>query len=71
MKKDPKKQTLTTPQRLNQAVQHGKFIAAPGCYDALSARIAELNGFEAVYMSGLAVTASLLAKPDLELLTIA
>ena len=49
----------------------GGFIAAPGCYDALSARLAERHGFEAVYMSGLAVTASLLAKPDLELLGMA
>ena len=48
-----KKETLTAARRLRQAVKQGKFIAAPGCYDALSARIAELGGFEAVYMSGL------------------
>ena len=46
----------------------GRFIVAPGCYDALGARIAEQHGFSAIYMSGLAVTASLLARPDLELL---
>ena len=65
------KGALTTARRLRQAVKQDRFIAAPGCYDALSARIAELHGFEAVYMSGLAVTASLLAKPDLELLGMA
>ena len=65
------KETLTRARRLRQAVEQDKFIAAPSCYDALSARIAELHGFEAVYMSGLAVTASLLAKPDLELLGMA
>ena len=61
MEKGSKKHSLTAAHRLRQAVQEGRFIAAPGCYDALSARIAELNGFEAVYMSGLAVTATLLA----------
>ena len=53
---------------LRQAVDAGRFIVAPGCYDALGARLAERHGFDAVYMSGLAVTASLLARPDLELL---
>ncbi|MFH0965043.1 MAG: isocitrate lyase/PEP mutase family protein [Planctomycetota bacterium] len=53
---------------LRDALQAGRFVAAPGCYDALSARLAERRGFPAVYMSGLAVTASLLARPDLELL---
>jgi len=37
-------------------------------YDALGARLAELHGFPCVYMSGLSVTASLLARPDIELL---
>lgn len=56
------------PNALREAVNNGRFVVAPGCYDALSARLAERAGFPAVYMSGLAVTASLLAKPDLELL---
>ena len=53
---------------LREAIDAGRFVKAPGCYDALSARMAELHGFDAVYMSGLATTASLLARPDLELL---
>ena len=56
------------PNALRQAVDAGRFVVAPGCYDALGARLAEQHGFGAVYMSGLAVTASLLARPDLELL---
>lgn len=56
---------------LREALEAGRFVAAPGCYDALSARIAEKHGFGAVYMSGLGVTASLLARPDLELLGMA
>jgi len=49
-------------------VENGQFVVAPGVYDALGACLAEQAGFSAVYMSGLAVTASLLARPDLELL---
>ena len=56
------------PNALRQAVDSGQFVVAPGCYDALGARLAERHGFPAVYMSGLAVTASLLGRPDLELL---
>jgi len=56
---------------LREAIDTGRFVVAPGCHDALSARIAECHGFGAVYMSGLGVTASLLARPDLELLGLA
>lgn len=56
---------------LRTAIDTNKFVVAPGCYDSLSARVAEFHGFDAVYMSGLAVTASLLARPDLELLGMA
>jgi len=43
-------------------------VVAPGVHDALGARIAERAGFQAAYMSGLALTASRLAAPDLGLL---
>ncbi|MCU0963302.1 MAG: isocitrate lyase/PEP mutase family protein [Pirellulaceae bacterium] len=56
---------------LREALEAGQFVVAPGCYDALSARMAEVHGFGCVYMSGLAVTASLLGRPDLELLGMA
>lgn len=56
---------------LREALDAGRFVVAPGCYDALSARITECHGFGAVYMSGLGVTASLVARPDLELLGMA
>ena len=56
---------------LREALDGGRFVVAPGCYDALSARMAEKHGFGAVYMSGLGVTASLLGRPDLELLGMA
>ncbi len=53
---------------LRAVLAEGRFVTAPGIYDALGARLAEAQGFGAVYMSGLAVTASLLGRPDLELL---
>ena len=43
-------------------------VVAPGCHDALGAKIAEEIGFKAVYMSGNATTASRLGRPDIGLL---
>lgn len=43
---------------------------APGAYDALSAKLIEEAGFPAVYVSGAAVSASLLGAPDVGLLTL-
>jgi 2-methylisocitrate lyase-like PEP mutase family enzyme len=44
-------------------------LVAPGAYDALSARLIELAGFDAVYMTGFGAAASLLGQPDVGLLT--
>ena len=43
-------------------------LLAPGAYDALSARLVEQAGFDAVYMTGFGTTASLLGRPDVGLL---
>jgi methylisocitrate lyase len=40
-----------------------------GCYDALSAKMVESAGFEAVLTSGFGIAASFLGKPDVELYT--
>jgi len=42
---------------------------APGAFDALSARVVEAAGFDAVYMTGFGSSASLLGQPDVGLLT--
>ncbi|WP_242128698.1 isocitrate lyase/PEP mutase family protein [Sphingobium sp. Sx8-8] len=44
-------------------------VVAPSCYDALSARLAEQAGFQAIHMTGLGVEAAQLGAPDLGLLT--
>ncbi|WP_338055275.1 isocitrate lyase/PEP mutase family protein [Sulfobacillus harzensis] len=44
-------------------------ILAPGAFDALSARLIEEAGFDAVYMTGFGAAASVLGRPDVGLLT--
>ncbi len=46
-----------------------EILVLPGAYDALSAKIAEQAGFKAVTIGGYPVSGSLLAKPDVSLLT--
>ena len=46
-----------------------KTIWAAGAYDALSAKLIEASGFEAVLTSGFGISASFLGKPDVELYT--
>ena len=46
----------------------GNAIVVPGVYDALSAKIAESLGFDAVFQSGYSVSASVLGLPDYGLL---
>ena len=42
-------------------------VVVPGCFDAMSAKIIESCGFEAIQVSGYGLAASLLAKPDVGL----
>jgi 2-methylisocitrate lyase-like PEP mutase family enzyme len=55
-------------QRLRQRLTEGPMIVAPGIYDAYGARFVEQAGFEAVYMTGNGVSASLLGRPDVGLI---
>jgi 2-methylisocitrate lyase-like PEP mutase family enzyme len=45
-------------------------VEVPGCYDVLSALVLERAGFEAVFLSGYGVAASLLGNPDIGLTTL-
>ena len=42
-------------------------VVVPGCHDALSAKVIEACGFEAIQISGYGLAASLLGKPDVGL----
>ena len=52
---------------LRNKLQQKQALAVPGCHDALSARIVEKTGFEAVQVSGFGVAGSLIGKPDVGL----
>lgn len=54
-------------QRLRARLTSGPMIVAPGIYDAYGARFVERAGFDAVYMTGNGVSASLLGRPDVGL----
>ena len=54
---------------LKSLLESEKTILAPGTYDALSAYIAKKAGFKALYMSGFGVSGTLLAKPDIGLIS--
>ncbi len=47
-----------------------EILVLPGAYDALSAKIVEQAGFKAVTLGGYPASASILAKPDVSLLSV-
>ncbi len=55
---------------LRELLDSGEMVLAPGCYDALGARLVEEAGFAAVYMTGFGSAASRLGRPDVGLLTL-
>lgn len=52
-------------QKLRQAIQEEKPLQLPGVINAYVARMAELNGYRAIYLSGAGVANSKFALPDL------
>jgi len=54
-------------ERFRELLERPEGIELPGCYDALSALVLERAGFDAVFMSGYGVAASLLGNPDIGL----
>jgi 2-methylisocitrate lyase-like PEP mutase family enzyme len=60
------------PQRktLRELFDAGEMVLAPGCYDALGARLVEETGFPAVYMTGFGSAPSRLGRPDIGLMAL-
>src|ERR1700712_2478174 len=55
-----------TPRKKLKAIMAGKkLVRMPGAYDALSARVIEKEGFEAVVAGGYAGVGSMLAQGDM------
>jgi methylisocitrate lyase len=52
---------------LRKAIMERRAVAVPGCHDALSARVIEKTGFEAIQISGYGVAGSLMGMPDVGL----
>ena len=52
---------------LRKAIMERRAVAVPGCHDALSAKVIEKAGFEAIQVSGYGLAGSYLAKPDVGL----
>jgi methylisocitrate lyase len=57
-------------QRLRALIDAGRTVAVPGATDALSAKLVEKHGFEAVYLGSYATAASRYGLPDTGLLTL-
>jgi carboxyvinyl-carboxyphosphonate phosphorylmutase len=62
---------VTPAGRLRRRLAHGPIVVAPGAADALTARIVERAGFEAVYFTGAGVSYTHLGMPDLGLVSLA
>lgn len=56
-------------KRFADLVRSGSTVWAAGAYDALSAKLIEQAGFQAIMTTGFGVSASHLGQPDLELYT--
>ena len=54
---------------LRELFEAGEMVLAPGCYDALGARLIEEAGFRAAYMTGFGSAASRLGRPDIGLMS--
>ena len=57
------------PGRVRRILDERGALVFPGVYDTLSAKIAERAGFPLAFISGYAVSATLIGQPDLGLLT--
>ena len=60
---------MDTTKQLKDLLSGNKMIVAPGAYDALTAKLIEGAGYEAVYMTGYGTAAATLGLPDIGLLT--
>jgi 2-methylisocitrate lyase-like PEP mutase family enzyme len=55
--------------RLRRLLERTEPLVVPGCADALTARLAQAAGFEALYATGAGIANSLLGRPDVGLTT--
>lgn len=58
------------PRRFREMLESGETFVQPGAFNAQSAKIAEAAGFKTVCVSGYGMSATMLGKPDVGLLTL-
>ena len=56
--------------KLRNLIKNNSFLPIPSCFDALSAKLIEQTGFDAMFMSGFAASASRIGEPDLGVMTL-
>jgi methylisocitrate lyase len=56
---------MNVRKKLREIMDGKRLVLMPGAYDAMSARIIEAEGFEAVVAGGYAANGSMLAQPDM------
>ncbi len=56
---------MTVRKKMRELINRPGLVVMPGAYDALSARVIEAEGFEAIVAGGYAAVGSLLAQPDM------
>ena len=61
----------TAGRTLGDLLEQDEMVLAPGCFDALGARLIEQAGFPAAYMTGFGSAASRLGRPDVGLMSMA
>jgi 2-methylisocitrate lyase-like PEP mutase family enzyme len=59
------KTTKTRHRALRQRMAAPGIVVAPGCYDCITARLVEVSGFDAAYITGSGVSMSSLGAPDM------
>jgi 2-methylisocitrate lyase-like PEP mutase family enzyme len=56
---------MTVRKKFRELIGRGRLVPMPGAYDALSARVIEQQGFEAIMAGGYAAIGSMLGQPDM------
>ena len=62
--------SIENSTKLRNLIKNNSFLPIPSCFDALSAKLIEQTGFDAMFMSGFAASASRIGEPDLGVMTL-
>ena len=65
MTKSRTEETMNARKKFRAIMTGNKLVLMPGAYDALSARVIEAEGFEAIVAGGYAGIGSMLAQADM------